>query len=329
MPINRHRYRYRAMLCMLILLTFCLTLLARDWPVWSSAAFSAGDHGGPYHEGRPPSYKALRSSGTKPSVKGETYLGALILHRASIEYPRSCRVRQGNLHPHLRYLVTFYYAGFTNQVMMMMNREWNVIVALHARPLWADDTFFRQEIYLSQITDHIPVLSPFALHKHLHGNAAPLDPSTVFDLRRYSHEAGLPIVLLDELKNRRGSLLGPEDAEPEEEDLVCWGVQQTKTSGRTFNNVQISDYKFRESQRALCLRSTSRPLTPAGTLGKPHKVYRDILFRFRSGSMMSMIVRSPWIRWSTSLTRPRRGLCNGSIRLGCQAGCWNSFKPGE
>lgn len=200
MATIRQRYRNRASLATLTLLTFCLILLARDWPVWSSRAFLTMGHNGPSDESRPLSYGALRSSGTKPSVKG-------------------------NMHPHLRYLVTFYYAGFTNQVMMLMN-----------------------QIHLSQLTDHIPVLSPFTVYAHLHGNAPRLDPSTVFDLRQYSQGTGLPIVLLDELKTGRGSPLGPEDAESEEEDLACWGVHQTRTNGSTFNNDQVSEYKFRLSR---------------------------------------------------------------------------------
>lgn len=142
------------------------------------------------------------------------------------------------LNPNNRYLVSWPFAGFTNQVMSTINRESTLGDGLQVYSnlkLTHDACAVLSVIYLAKLSGKIPIVSPLSAHTaHLHDNAASeMHPSRIFDFDGLFAELDMPWVDLDALRPRIKAptvVLGsPADQPPsrEKEILPTWGLLET------------------------------------------------------------------------------------------------------
>ncbi|KAJ7125778.1 hypothetical protein C8R43DRAFT_1075303 [Mycena crocata] len=98
---------------------------------------------------------------------------------------------QENLRPDVQYATAWMGAGFTNDLMSQINL-----------------------IYLSLLTERVPILTPFSPIHHQHG--APTVPfGDVFDLPRLQKAVGIPILEWGQVKNAESKVV---------DSLGCWDL---------------------------------------------------------------------------------------------------------
>ncbi|KAJ7780327.1 hypothetical protein DFH07DRAFT_470175 [Mycena maculata] len=110
-----------------------------------------------------------------------------------------------NLRPDVKYITSWPYEGFTNQMIAYMNL-----------------------VYLGLITERVPIIPRFTSSRHTTSDTPDLDFGEVFDIPRLQEAINLPILQWSQVKDPDSQFV---------DDLGCWNTQNSifYSSDRNFH----------------------------------------------------------------------------------------------